>query len=258
MDSNINSIPIVEQQSSQRVQLINQKNNKLDYNLLLKYSQVQGCELPKVEIEILLKIFKRLDYNKQGYLSYHDMIDLLKEFGFSIDQKCKEKIFKEIELRNTQQLDFQTIIFVAKVCRDFESENKHEDLQIHFNEFIDAFVALGGEPDSTGYIHKNRIIEILKEEFDLQFDVDEFLEQLEVQNDQIDFDNFKSLFKNNNKQSLKKNSSLLSLFSQRSLVKSTSSISTVKIRMKDFEKFLQKFEQEDSEYFSQASPMKKN
>ncbi|CAD8202149.1 unnamed protein product [Paramecium octaurelia] len=256
MDNNVNSVPIADQQSSQRVQLNNSKNNKLDYNQLLKYSQ--ACDLPKTEIDTLLKIFKRLDINKQGFLSYHDMIDLLKEFGFLIDQQCKEKIFKEIELRNTQQLDFQTIIFVTKVCKGFESENKHEEQQIHFNEFIDAFVALGGEPDASGYVHKNRIIEILKDEFDLQFDIDDFLEQLEVQNDQLDFDNFKSLFKANNKQSMKKNSSLLSLFSQRSMVKSTSSISTVKIRMKDFEKFVQKLEQEDSEFLSQASPIKKS
>lgn len=32
---------------------------------------------------------------------------------------------------------------------------------------VDAFVALGGEPDASGYIHKNRIIEILRDEFDL-------------------------------------------------------------------------------------------
>lgn len=32
---------------------------------------------------------------------------------------------------------------------------------------VDAFVALGGEPDASGFIHKNSIIDILKVEFDL-------------------------------------------------------------------------------------------
>lgn len=45
---------------------------------------------------------------------------------------------------------------------------------------VDAFVALGGEPDASGYVHKNKIIEILSDEFDLNFDIDELLEQLEV------------------------------------------------------------------------------
>lgn len=41
---------------------------------------------------------------------------------------------------------------------------------------VDAFVALGGDPDASGYIYKNQIISILKDEFDLQFGIDEFLE----------------------------------------------------------------------------------
>jgi hypothetical protein len=45
---------------------------------------------------------------------------------------------------------------------------------------VDAFVALGGEPDASGYVHKNKIIEILSNEFELTFDIDELLEQLEV------------------------------------------------------------------------------
>lgn len=76
---------------------------------------------------------------------------------------------------------------------------------------VDAFVALGGEPDASGYVHKNKIIEILSVEFDLNFDIDELLEQLEVSSENLDFNTFRNLFKAENKKSIKRNSSLLSV-----------------------------------------------
>ena len=30
------------------------------------------------------------------------------------------------------------------------------------DEYLDAFVTLGGEPDKTGFIHKSTLIEIIK------------------------------------------------------------------------------------------------
>ena len=81
----------------------------------------------------------------------------------------------------------------------------------YVNIIVDAFVALGGEPDASGYVHKNKIIEILSDEFDINFDIDELLEQLEVSNESLDFDTFRRLFRAENKTSIKRNSSLLSV-----------------------------------------------
>ncbi|CAD8180983.1 unnamed protein product [Paramecium pentaurelia] len=255
MDNNVNSLQVVEQQASQKINQSNIKSIQIDYNSLLKYTTT--CDLQKNEIDSLLKMFKRIDYNKVGFLTYHDMMDLLKEFGFQINQNCKEKIFKEIEDRNTTKLDFQTLLYIARVCKDFESKIKENEEQIQYSEFIDAFVALGGEPDASGYVHKNKIIEILSIEFDLNFDIDELLEQLEVQNESLDFETFRQLFRAENKKSIKRNSSLLSLLSHRSMTqRSTSSISTVKIRMKDFERFLDKLQQEENENIGSPSPKK--
>ncbi|CAD8066528.1 unnamed protein product [Paramecium primaurelia] len=255
MDNNVNSLQVVEQQASQKIHQSNIKSVQIDYNSLLKYTT--SCDIQKNEIDQLMKMFKRMDYNKVGFLSYHDMMDLLKEFGFEINENCKEKIFKEMEDRNTTKLDFQTLLYITRVCKDLECKAKENEEQIQYSEFIDAFVALGGEPDASGYVHKNKIIEILSVEFDLNFDIDELLEQLEVSNESLDFDTFRNLFRAENKKSIKRNSSLLSLLSHRSLTqRSTSSISTVKIRMKDFERFLEKLQQEDNDNISSPSPKK--
>lgn len=60
---------------------------------------------------------------------------------------------------------------------------------------VDAFVALGGNPDGTGSVRKDSILDILSKEFDLIFDMDDLLERIEVSTDDIDFSSFRKLFK---------------------------------------------------------------
>lgn len=44
---------------------------------------------------------------------------------------------------------------------------------VFINEnIVDAFVALGGEPTKEGYISKNTLIEIIKNEFELTIDME--------------------------------------------------------------------------------------
>lgn len=43
---------------------------------------------------------------------------------------------------------------------------------------VDAFVAMGGNPDRTGYVQRDTIINIIKNEFELTFDIEDFLEEL--------------------------------------------------------------------------------
>lgn len=59
---------------------------------------------------------------------------------------------------------------------------------------------------------KYTILDILSNEFELTFDMDDLLERIEVQTDDIDFNDFKKLFKiTDDPKSLTKNSSVLSV-----------------------------------------------
>ena len=41
------------------------------------------------------------------------------------------------------------------------------------DEYLDAFVALGGQPDKEGTVSKENLIEIIKAEFELTIDMEE-------------------------------------------------------------------------------------
>jgi hypothetical protein len=47
---------------------------------------------------------------------------------------------------------------------------------------VDAFVAMGGNPDRSGYVQKKTIIDIIQHEFELTFNIEEFLEELDSMN----------------------------------------------------------------------------
>lgn len=60
---------------------------------------------------------------------------------------------------------------------------------------VDAFAALGGNPDCSGSIRKDTILDILKEEFELIFDLEDLLDRIEIQADNLNFSEFKKLFR---------------------------------------------------------------
>lgn len=77
---------------------------------------------------------------------------------------------------------------------------------------VDAFVALGGNTDLSGHVKKDTILEIMSNEFELVFDMDDLLERIEVSSDELDFSSFKRLFKvSDDPRSLSKASSVLSV-----------------------------------------------
>ena len=50
-------------------------------------------------------------------------------------------------------------------------ENEADQDEIDSDEYLDAFVALGGGADKEGYVSKEQLISIIKEEFELTIDM---------------------------------------------------------------------------------------
>jgi len=46
---------------------------------------------------------------------------------------------------------------------------------ILYSYLVDAFVAMGGGPETEGFIMKDAIVNIIKNEFELDFDIEEFI-----------------------------------------------------------------------------------
>ena len=53
----------------------------------------------------------------------------------------------------------------------YKDQQLNNDIEGDVDEYLDAFVALGGQPDKDGHISKEVLIEIIKTEFELTIDM---------------------------------------------------------------------------------------
>ena len=65
--------------------------------------------------------------------------------------------------------------------------NLQNEQEIEADEYLDAFVALGGNPDKEGYVSKENLIQIIKAEFELTIDMEEFLRKIGGNADEISY-----------------------------------------------------------------------
>lgn len=73
-----------------------------------------------------------------------------------------------LESKSVVKLDAAGLLSCIKWYKEYQLANDYEG---DADEYLDAFVALGGENDKTGTIHKNTLIEIIKIEFELTIDM---------------------------------------------------------------------------------------
>ena len=61
-------------------------------------------------------------------------------------------------------------------------------------ELLDAFVAMGGEPDGEGCVDAKKLIATIKEEFEMTIDIERLIEEVDEDGSgEIEFDEFKQL-----------------------------------------------------------------
>ena len=62
-------------------------------------------------------------------------------------------------------------------------------------EILDAFVALGGNKDKSGFIDSSNLIRVVRDEFGMTVKLDKLMEELDLDHDgKISFSEFQNLF----------------------------------------------------------------
>lgn len=137
--------------------------------------------------------------------------------GYDISEERKNRFNKDIALKEIKILDYGTLLWAASTLKK-EKEDTGGHTLAEDNEYckflrysVDAFVALGGGADKSGYVAKNTLISTIKNEFELIFDIDTLMEGLEsVDQDRLDYSTFCALFEQD-KKTLGRKGSVLSV-----------------------------------------------
>ncbi len=60
------------------------------------------------------------------------------------------------------------------------------------SELLDAFVAMGGEPDGEGCVDARKLIATIKDEFEMTIDIERLIQEVDEDGSgEIEFDEFK-------------------------------------------------------------------
>lgn len=89
----------------------------------------------------------------------------------------------------------------AITFKDFTSlyyKLKYAGLNDDDQDMVDAFVAMGGNEDTTGHVDAHKLIEIIKKEFELTIDIEGLIREIDTDGSgEIEFGEFKNLLRTN-------------------------------------------------------------
>ena len=89
--------------------------------------------------------------------------------------------------QNTGKIQFAQFKNLISEKRENERGSSEQDL-------LDAFVAMGGEPDGDGAINADKLIKTIKEEFEMTIDIEKLIKEIDEDGSgQIEFDEFTQL-----------------------------------------------------------------
>ena len=89
--------------------------------------------------------------------------------------------------QNTGKIQFAQFKSLINDKRENERGSSEQDL-------LDAFVAMGGEPDGDGAINADKLIKTIKDEFEMTIDIEKLIKEIDEDGSgQIEFGEFTQL-----------------------------------------------------------------
>ena len=93
----------------------------------------------------------------------------------------------EADAENTGRITY------AQFKRVIAEQKKNQSLT-NEEDTLDAFVAMGGEANGEGYINAERLIRIIKEEFEMTIDIEKLIRDIDEDGSgKIEYDEFRNL-----------------------------------------------------------------
>ena len=136
-----------------------------------------------------LKAFKKYEADGDpGVVKSENVRNVLDDMDIKMDDIEMYQIISDIDPQNTgsiQYAPFKQKVIAREIARRVQSDEA---------ELLDAYVAMGGEPDGGGCVDATKLIKTIKEEFQMTIDIEALIEEIDEDGSgEIEFDEFKAL-----------------------------------------------------------------
>ena len=143
--------------------------------------------LTKEEEAKCFEAFSAFDKDSSGKIDANELRIVLEMMG---QKTTEEEIFRmiaEADAENTGEISYPQFKHVIAEQKKNQSQSNEEDT-------LDAFVAMGGQEDGNGFIDADRLIKIIKEEFEMTIDIEKLIQDIDEDGSgEIEYDEFRNL-----------------------------------------------------------------
>jgi len=145
--------------------------------------------LDEAFIQKCREAFNTFDADGSGTIDTQEMKLLLEAIGESPTEEELFRFMADVDEDGTGEIEF------AEFLRAFEKQRGGQQEIEDEEDTIDAFIALGGEPDKTGFIDIKKLVKVVKEEFSMTIKIERLVEELDKDKDgKLNFHEFAALF----------------------------------------------------------------
>jgi len=133
--------------------------------------------------------FNTFDADGSGTIDTQEMKLLLEAIGEAPTEEELFRFMADVDEDGTGEIEF------AEFLRAFEKQRGGQEELENEEDTLDAFIALGGEPDKTGFIDIKKLVRVVKEEFCMTIKIERLVEELDKDKDgKLNYREFTALF----------------------------------------------------------------
>lgn len=129
----------------------------------------QQEEMERLEKDQIWNAFMQFDVEQVGHMATSDLKNALEMLGEKVSDRLIFKMIASADPENTGKLAYYQFKSIVMEKRENEQGSSDADL-------LDAFVAMGGQPDGDGSIDADKLIATIKEEFEMTIDIEGLIE----------------------------------------------------------------------------------
>lgn len=143
--------------------------------------------LTKEEQDKCWEAFSAFDKDGSGYIDANELKIVLEMMGQKTTEEEIYRMIAEADAENTGRITYAQFVAVIAEQKKNQSSSNEEDT-------LDAFVALGGEANGDGYIDAEKLIRIIKEEFEMTIDIEKLIQDIDEDGSgKIEYGEFRQL-----------------------------------------------------------------
>jgi calmodulin len=132
--------------------------------------------------------FHGMDTQRQGFINRYDLRTLLEQCGESPSDEKMNSIVRMIEENGFRRIDINTSLKCWAFLKELNAKEEEEGFDY---DILNAFVAMGGNTDKSGFVKKSTIVNIVKNVFGLTIDIEQMFEEAGIEiEDELNFYEF--------------------------------------------------------------------